>query len=228
MGGLESHLLTLVKNFLTTVGYPGVFLLMTIEGFGIPVPSELTMPFSGFLSSSAGGDKFVLPAAVAVGTAGEVSGGVIAYFLGHFGGRPVLERYGRVVLISSEELEKGERWFARYGDWVVLVTRLLPAVRSFIALPAGVVRMPFWRFLLFSAAGSLVWCSVLGVVGLKLGEHWNSVSSSLRRYDYAIVAVVVVLVAFAVYKRVSSARRKRQEMTGTAVDYVEPGRKASQ
>src|SRR5437764_10681616 len=171
MAGLEEHLLIFIKNLLGAVGYPGVFILMTIEGFGIPIPSELTMPFSGFLSSSAGGDKFVLPVAIAVGAAGEIFGGILAYALGHRGGRPILERYGRFVLISAEELERGEQWFARYGDWIVLVTRLLPAVRSFIALPAGVVRMPFRRFLLFSAAGSLIWCTVLAIVGQALGQH---------------------------------------------------------
>lgn len=225
MAGLEEHLLSFVKNFLSTVGYPGLFLLMTIEGFGIPIPSELTMSFSGFLSSGAGGDKFVLPVAVAVGTGGEVTGGIIAYFLGYFGGRRVLERYGGVVLISTAELEKGESWFARYGDWVVLVTRLLPAVRSFIALPAGVVRMPFWRFLVFSTAGSLVWCTVLAVVGLKLGEHWNSVSSSLRQYDVLIIAVVVALIAFGVYKRIWSRQDKRKPDPKMGGDQMEPKRR---
>src|SRR2546423_900899 len=151
MAGLETHLLTLIKNVLSTVGYPGIFLLMTIEGFGIPIPSELTMPFSGFLASTAGGSKFVLPFVIAVGAAGEISGGIIAYAVGYFGGRPALERYGSIVFLSPEELERGETWFGKYGDWIVLVTRLLPAIRSFIALPAGVVRMPFWRFLVYGA-----------------------------------------------------------------------------
>src|SRR5579875_1066138 len=146
MGGLEAHLLTFIKNVLTAVGYPGVFTLMAIEGFGVPIPSELTMPFSGFLSSNAGGNKFLLPIAVIVGAAGEVTGGIVAYYIGYFGGRPVLERYGRFILLPEEDLERAEGWFKRYGDWVVLVTRLLPAIRSFIALPAGVVRMPLPRW----------------------------------------------------------------------------------
>src|SRR5438309_5491281 len=115
MAGLETHLLTLIKNVLSTIGYPGIFLLMTIEGFGIPIPSELTMPFSGFLASPAGGDKFVLPVVILVGAAGEITGGIIAYAVGYYGGRPILERYGRLVFLSAEELERGETWFARYG-----------------------------------------------------------------------------------------------------------------
>jgi membrane protein DedA with SNARE-associated domain len=206
MAGLEAHILTFIKNLLGTIGYPGVFLLMTIEGFGIPIPSELTMPFSGFLASAAGGSKFSLPVVAAVGAAGEISGGIIAYALGFFGGRPVLNRYGRVVLLSPAELERGEVWFGRYGDWIVLVTRLLPAIRSFIALPAGVVRMPFWRFLIFSAIGSVIWATALALIGHALGQHWESVSTGIRKYDVVIVAVAVLLIAFAIYKRVTSGR----------------------
>jgi membrane protein DedA with SNARE-associated domain len=114
-------------------------------------------------------------------------------------------------LLGEEELERGEIWFGRYGDWIVLVTRLLPAIRSFIALPAGVVRMPFWRFLLYGAIGSIIWCVGLALLGHTLGQHWESVSSDLRRYNVVIVAVIVALIAFAVYKRVSSVRRSDDE-----------------
>lgn len=211
MAGIESQLLTFIKDVLSAIGYPGIFLLMTIEGFGIPIPSELTMPFSGFLTTSAGGHKFVLPIVMLVGAVGEITGGIIAYAVGYYGGRPVLERYGRVVLLGEEELERGEAWFEHYGDWVVLITRLLPAVRSFIALPAGVVRMPFWRFLLYGAIGSAIWCIALALLGHTLGQHWESVSSDLRRYNLVIVAVVVALIAFAVYKRVSGMRQSDSE-----------------
>lgn len=216
MGGIESHLLTLVRDFLTAVGYPGVFLLMAIEGFGVPIPSELTMPFSGFLASAAGHDKFILPVAIAVGTAGEVAGGVVSYWLGYAGGRPALARYGKAVLVSEEELEKAEVWFKKYGDWVVLVTRLMPAVRSFIAFPAGVVRMPFWRFLAYSLTGSAIWCTVLAVIGHALGNNWNSVSGQLRKYDVAIFIVIVLLVAFAVYKRLQGIRNRSREPVAPA------------
>ncbi|MGH2448005.1 MAG: DedA family protein [Chloroflexota bacterium] len=209
MAGLETHILDFIKNFLNAVGYPGVFALMTVEGFGVPIPSELTMPFSGFLATAQGGSRFILPAAIAVGAAGEITGGILAYLLGVWGGRPVLERYGKVLLLSPAELEKAERWFARYGDWVVLVTRLLPAIRSFIALPAGVVRMPFWRFLLYSAIGSTFWCAVLAVIGHTLGQHWGSVSGDLRRYDVLLLVLVLALIAFFVYKRVTAGRSHR-------------------
>jgi membrane protein DedA with SNARE-associated domain len=218
MSGLEDHLLRLVKDFLTTVGYPGVFILMAIEGFGVPIPSEVTMPFSGFLSSSAGGNKFLLPAAIAIGALGETIGGVIAYAVGYFGGRPVLARYGRVVLLSEEELASGEAWFGRYGDWVVLITRLLPAIRSFIALPAGVVRMPFWRFLVLGAIGSAIWCTALAIVGHTLGQNWQNVSTSLRKYDVIIVIAVVAIIVFAIYKRISSFRARRDRAAATSPD----------
>jgi len=211
MNGLEAHLLTFVKNFLSTVGYPGIFALMAIEGFGIPIPSELTMPFSGFLASAAGGNRFSLPFAVAVGTLGEVAGGIVAYVLGYYGGRPALVRYGKIVLLSERELERGEEWFGKYGDWIVFVTRLLPAIRSFIALPAGVVRMPLWRFLLFGTAGSFLWCTFLVLVGHSLGQHWNTVSNDLRRYEVIVVILVVLLVGFAVYKRLFGGNDESDE-----------------
>ena len=207
MAGLEHHILSFVEQFLGTVGYPGIFLLMAIEGFGIPIPSELTMPFSGFLSSSAGGSKFSLTLAIAAGTAGEVVGGVLAYVLGYFGGRPLLERYGRFVMLGEDELARGELWFSRYGDRVVLLMRLLPAVRSFIALPAGVVRMPFWRFLLYSAVGCLMWCAALAFVGHQLGQHWQSVNKDVHRYNAPILAVTVLLIAVGLYIRVARSRR---------------------
>lgn len=210
MAGLEAHLLNFIKDILSAISYPGIFLLMMIEGFGIPIPSELTMPFSGFLASAEGGNKFVLPLAITVGAAGEIVGGIIAYALGYFGGRPILIRYGRFVLLSEDELERAEVWFGRYGDWIVLVTRLLPAIRSFIALPAGVVRMPFWRFLLYGALGSAIWSTALALLGHTLGQHWETVSNDVRRYNVVIVVVVVLLVAFAVYKRFSGARRESQ------------------
>lgn len=205
MAGIEEHILTFVKTFLTAVGYPGIFVLMMIEGIGIPIPSELTMPFSGFLASGEGGNKFFLPVAILVGAIGEVTGAVIAYALGYFGGRPMLERYGRFVFISEAELEKGEHWFRQHGDWIVLVTRLLPAVRSFIPLPAGVVRMPFWRFLAYSLLGSLAWCALLGIVGHVLGQHWTQLSAELRKYNLVIIAVVLAVFAFALYKRLFGA-----------------------
>ncbi|HLJ67636.1 MAG TPA: DedA family protein [Chloroflexota bacterium] len=207
MAGLEEHILTFIRHFLSSVGYPGIFVLMAIEGFGIPIPSELTMPFSGFLASSApGAGKFVLPAVIIIGAAGEVAGGIVAYAVGYYGGRPALERYGHLVLLSPEELERGETWFSRYGDWIVLVTRLLPAIRSFIALPAGVVRMPFWRFLLYGAIGSAIWCTALALIGHALGQNWQNVSTGLRKYDVVIVVVVVALLAFALYKRLTAGR----------------------
>lgn len=210
MTGIEAHILTFVKSFLTTVGYPGVFLLMAIEGFGIPIPSELTMPFSGFLASAAGGNKFNLPVAIVVGAAGEVAGGIIAYYVGFFGGRPLVSRYGKFVFITDAELDKAQTWFARYGSWVVLVMRLLPAIRSFIALPAGVVRMSFWKFAFYSAIGSAAWCVMLALVGHALGQHWNTVSGDIRRYDLLLVLILVLLVGFVIYKRVMSVRRGRE------------------
>jgi membrane protein DedA with SNARE-associated domain len=214
MAGLESHILTFIRHFLGTVGYPGIFVLMLIEGFGIPIPSELTMPFSGFLTSGAGGNKFVLPIVIVAGAAGEVAGGAIAYAVGYYGGRAILDRYGRLVLLGEDELARGEAWFKQYGDWVVLVMRLLPAIRSFIALPAGVVRMPFLRFLFYSCIGSAIWCAALALIGHQLGQHWQSISSDVRRFDVPIVILAVLLVAYAIWLRVHHVRTRRAAADG--------------
>ena len=217
---MGTHILNWITNFLSTVGYPGVFLLMLIEGFGIPIPSELTMPFSGYLTSSAPAahHQFTLPLAIAAGTLGEVSGGAIAYYVGFRGGRPALERYGRLVLLSPAELERGEQWFGRYGNWVVLGVRLLPAVRSFIALPAGVVRMPFWQFLFYSAIGSLAWCTGLALVGHFVGANWDSVSGKLRPFEVVIVVVVLALIAFGIYKRITAGHEDEERNPVTTAE----------
>ena len=209
MGGLEEHILTFIKHFLGTVGYPGIFVLMAIEGFGIPIPSELTMSFSGFLTSGEGGNKMSLPVAITVGALGEVVGAVFAYGLGYWGGRPMLRRYGRLVFVGDDELQRGESWFIKYGDWIVLVSRMLPAVRSFIALPAGVVRMPLWRFVLYSLIGSSIWCAALVLIGHQLGQHWQSIGRDVRRYELILAVIAVGLGGYAIYVRL--ARRRGTE-----------------
>jgi membrane protein DedA with SNARE-associated domain len=120
----------------------------------------------------------------------------------------MLDRYGR-LLLSTDELEKAEHWFRRYGNWVVLVTRLLPAVRSFIALPAGTVRMPFRRFLLFSTIGSFIWCAGLALLGDALGQHWSRVGTGLRKYDAILLIGLLAVIALAGYQRLAAGRRRR-------------------
>lgn len=194
---MEQSITTFILNLFTSLGYVGIITAMAIESCCIPLPSELIMPLAGFLAFQG---KFNLWAAGVAGAVGCVVGSAVAYWIGATGGRPLLLRYGRYVLISAHDADRADRFFARYGDATIFATRLMPIVRTFISLPAGIARMNFGRFLIYTFAGSLPWCLVLAYAGYKLGEHWKDVGGSIRKYDYVVVAVVVVLIALFLYR----------------------------
>jgi membrane protein DedA with SNARE-associated domain len=193
-----------VTSQIIGLGYPAVILMMAIESACIPLPSEIIMPFSGFLVSR--GD-FNLHLAAVSGAVGNLMGSIAAYAAGAYGGRGFIERYGRYVLISPHELARADRWFGRYGDWTVLVARMLPIVRTFISLPAGVSRMPFGRFVVFTFVGALPWCYLLTYIGKVLGDHWEDIRYYFHGVDYAVAAVLVVMLAVWLYRHIRSARR---------------------
>jgi membrane protein DedA with SNARE-associated domain len=162
---------------ISLLGYGGVVLLMAIESACIPLPSEIIMPFSGYLVSRGEMNLWLVGLAGAVGC---VLGSMVAYWVGMYGGRPLIEKYGRYLLISHHDLDLADRWFAKYGEVIVFVSRLLPAIRTFIAFPAGVARMNVPRFIIYTFAGSLPWCIGLAYVGQKLGEQWDRTHASRR------------------------------------------------
>src|SRR5215216_2617817 len=155
---------------ISMMGYSGIVLLMAIESACIPLPSEIIMPFSGYLVSRG---RFNLWLVGIAGAVGCVLGSMVAYWAGMYGGRPFIERYGRYILISRHDLDLADRWFARYGEIITFASRLLPVVRTFIAFPAGVARMNVPRFILYTFLGSLPWCLGLAYVGQLLGEQWD-------------------------------------------------------
>lgn len=182
-----------IVSVISTAGYPGVLLLMAIESACIPLPSEVIMPFAGYLVYSG---RFNLYAVAAVGALGCNMGSLVAYLVGYYGGRPLVERYGSYVLLTRRELDHAEHFFARYGSATVFVARLLPVVRTFIALPAGVAKMPQGRFHIYTFLGSFPWCLGLAWVGMKLGERWDKdprLKMWFHRFDAVIVAAVIVL-----------------------------------
>ncbi|BDG07057.1 DedA family protein [Anaeromyxobacter paludicola] len=188
------------------MGYWGVALLMAIESACIPLPSEIIMPFAGYLVFTG---KMTLLGAAFWGAVGCVLGSVPAYYLGQYGGRPVIEKYGKYVLLSHHELDLADRLFARWGQWVVLVGRLLPVVRTFIAFPAGVSRMNMPKFIAFTFVGSFPWCYGLAWVGYKLGEQWDKspwLKSMFHRFDAAIVGAGVIAVALFVWHKLRGAK----------------------
>ena len=141
------------------------------------------------------------------GASGCVIGSWVAYAVGAWGGRPLAERYGRYVLVSHHDLDLADRWFRRHGEATIFIGRLLPVVRTFIAFPAGVSRMPLWRFTIYTFLGSLIWCWALAFVGLRLGEHWDTLGAYFHRFDTAIGIVIVLLAAWYVWRHVRNLRR---------------------
>lgn len=189
---------------ISRLGYGGIVLLMAIESACIPLPSEIIMPFSGYLVYR--GELHLQLVALA-GAGGCVLGSIVAYYAGAWGGRPLVEKYGKYVLISHHDLELADRWFQRHGDITVFVGRLLPVIRTFIAFPAGVARMPLWRFNLYTFVGSYIWCLALAWVGMKLGEHWNTLGVYFHRFDAVIGLIILVAIIWYVRRHLRQNQR---------------------
>jgi membrane protein DedA with SNARE-associated domain len=180
------------------IGLAGVFFLMVLESACIPVPSEATMLFAGFNVSDG---HYSLFAATAAGVLGNLVGSWIAYAIGYYGRIDVLEKHGKKLHIKTSHLEWADRWFARHGDATVFFTRMLPIIRTFISLPAGVARMPFWRFTVFTLAGCIPWVFALTFIGKQAGDNWDQWKDNLHYLDYAVAAAIVLGVAFLVIRR---------------------------
>jgi membrane protein DedA with SNARE-associated domain len=200
----------LIVATISTLGYGGVVLLMAIESACIPLPSEIIMPFSGYLVSRGEMNLWLVGVA---GAFGCVVGSMVAYWVGMYGGRPLIEKYGRFILISHHDLDLADRWFAKYGEIIVFVSRLLPAIRTFIAFPAGVARMNVPRFIIYTFAGSLPWCIGLAYVGQKLGEHWDKdprLKTLFHRFDFVIGIVIVLAAAWWIWRHLQHSKKDVQ------------------
>ncbi len=200
---------------ISALGYAGVAGLMAIESACIPLPSEIIMPFSGYLVSTG---RFDLVLAATAGAVGCNIGSTIAYAVGRYGGRPFVEKWGAYLLLSRHDLAAAERFFARYGSLAVFIGRLLPVVRTFIALPAGIARMGQFKFQLYTFLGSWPWCFALAYVGYVLGARWNSdprLRDIMHRFDAVIIAAILVLAAWYLRRhwrsRFGAAERARKE-----------------
>jgi membrane protein DedA with SNARE-associated domain len=194
---VTDKLATFATNVVGDLGLPGIFLLMAPESAGIPIPSEATMLFAGFNVHEG---QYSLWAAVAVGVAGNVVGSWIAYAVGYYGRIELLERHGKFFHVKPSHLEWAERWFERYGSAAVFFSRMLPIIRTFISLPAGVARMPFWRFTLLTLAGCVPWIFSLTLIGREVGANWEDWKNSLHYVDYAVLALIVVGIAYLVVR----------------------------
>ncbi|HEV7719402.1 MAG TPA: DedA family protein [Arsenicitalea sp.] len=195
---------------ISATGYVGIVVLMAIESACIPLPSEIIMPFAGYLVSTG---RFTLLGVATAGAVGCNLGSTIAYAIGAWGGRPVVERWGRYVLLDSSDIDTAQRFFDRFGTVTIFVGRLLPLIRTFIALPAGFARMKMWKFQLYSFIGSWLWCLLLAYIGQALGQQWQTnpaIRTAFHLADFAMVALVVIAIAWFIYRR-RIARKSRPD-----------------
>ncbi len=185
-----------ITHFISSIGYTGVFILMTLESAAFPVPSEVVMPFAGYVVYQAHQGVFNVFIVSIVGAVGCTAGSLISYYVGLKGGRPLIEKYGRYVFIEKRRVELAENWFKKYGDRAVFLSRLLPVVRTFISLPAGIGRYDLKKLVAFSFTGSLPWCFALAYVGFSLGPFWDSIIGFFDRLDIIVVVAVIMIILY--------------------------------
>ena len=198
IASLTDPIVEFATGVVADLGLVGVFVLMLLESACIPIPSEATMLFAGFNVSDG---EYSMFAAVAVGSVANLVGSWIAYAVGYYGRVDLLEKHGKKLHISKSHLEWADRWFERHGDATVFFTRMLPIIRTFISLPAGVARMPFWRFSVLTLAGCVPWVFMLTFIGREAGDNWEKWKDSLHYVDYAVAAMIVLGVAYLIVRR---------------------------
>ncbi|HYH59198.1 MAG TPA: DedA family protein [Thermoleophilaceae bacterium] len=198
IASLTDPIVNVAVDVVDALGLPGVFVLMLLESACIPVPSEATMLFAGFRVAEG---EYSLFAATMVGSFANLVGSWVAYGVGRAGRVDLLEKHGHKVFIRPHHLEWADRWFERYGDATVFFSRMLPIIRTFISLPAGVARMPFWRFSVLTFAGCIPWVLMLTYIGQQAGVHWDDWKDSLHYFDYAVAAALVVGVIYLIVRR---------------------------
>jgi membrane protein DedA with SNARE-associated domain len=211
LSGIEQALFDLIKHWYLTTGYLGIVLAMALESCCVPLPSEIVMPLAGYFVFKYG-DQFSLPGVALAGALGCVVGSALAYWIGAAGGRPLLLKYGRYILVSQADSDRADRWFAHYGAPVAFFSRLLPVVRTYISLPAGIARMNFRQFLLLTFAGSLPWTLILAFVGFKLGDKIDQASqlgTIFHGLDVLILLLLAAGIAYYVYHHIRRDRAAR-------------------
>lgn len=199
-----------VTGAISAGGYPIVCVFMAIESACIPLPSEIIMPFSGFLVHEG---RFTIWGATMAGAIGNLIGSVITYWVGYKGGRTAVLKWGKYFLFSERDLHSADRFFARFGVAAVFIARLLPIIRTFISLPAGISRMKFWPFAIYSFIGCIPWCYALTYVGVKLGENWHDISQYWRKFDYVVAIFILLGIALYLHHHLKPLLAKKKEPT---------------
>lgn len=206
-----SEIISVLTNFIihviSSTGYFGVGLLMAIESAAIPLPSEIIMPFAGFLVSEG---RFSLFGVALAGGIGSAVGSAITYGIGRYGGRPFVERYGKYFLVSKHDIEISDRFFARFGGMSSFIGRLLPVVRTFISIPAGIAKVNFFKFVLYSFLGSVFWSLFLAYFGMKLGSSWMTFRETYHWIDYIIAGIIVIGGIWWVIRHIRAIKAEKQ------------------
>lgn len=199
---------TFIINIISSTGYLGIFLLMTLESALIPIPSEVTMPFAGSLVSLGKFDFFIV---VLAGTLGNLLGSLLAYALGYWGEenviRLVIRKYGKYFLLSEHEFEKSQKSFDKYGEMIVFLSRLLPVLRTFISLPAGIAKMKLSKFIGYTLVGSFLWSLLLTWIGWKLGQNWKILENYFHKFDFIIFISIIIVIIFYLYHKFQKLKK---------------------
>ncbi len=219
MHEIEAVFLAVITEVYDTIGWAGVVFLMGVESAAIPFPSELIMPLAGWLLVEAkGGGWPMLFLAGFYGALGNLLGSWVAYWVSLKGGRPLLLKYGKYVLLTRDEIDRTERWFARYGEWAVFFSRLLPVVRTFISIPAGIARMNFWKFSVYTFSGSFPWSLGLAYGGFVLGANWEAMRSVMRPFDFPILGLIILAGVWFLVRRIKAIRAQQRDEADASGD----------
>lgn len=221
LASISDTLVNIAQHFVRDAGLPGIFALMALSSACIPVPSEVVMLFGGFAVAdhAQSHHHLTMTGIVLAGLLGTMVGSWIAYAVGRGGRLELLERHGAKLHMGPAQIERADRWFARYGEPVVLFGRVIPLIRAFVSLPAGVARMPFWRFTVLSLIGSTPWVLALAFAGYELGGEWTHIREGFQYVDYAVVALVAIGIAYAALRRrTRGARQASEDVEPAAVE----------
>jgi membrane protein DedA with SNARE-associated domain len=205
MNSLLTILTNLIIHIISTLGYAGVGLLMALQTVAVPIPSEVILPFAGFLASTG---RFNIWLIALVGGVGSCLGSSLAYYIGYKGGRPLIIKFGKYILISHHDLNMTERFFVKFGSVAIFIGQLLPIVRSFIAFAAGLAEEVFWKFILFTFLGSFLWSLLLTYIGEKLGENWVNLRNQFHNLDLLIILVIVIGAAWWVQRHLKNRNKE--------------------
>lgn len=204
---MVTALIDVLANFVVhtigSIGHVGIFLLMLAESCGIPMPSEVIMPFSGFLVADGQMNFWTV---TLLGTFGNLGGSLLAYWIGYVGGRPLIEKYGKYILISKHDLDLADKWFINYGSATTFFGRVLPIVRTYISFPAGIAKMDVKKFSLYTFLGALPWCAALTYAGVKMGSNWDLIREKLHKFDLLMAVLIIVFVVLYIWRHIKHSK----------------------